>query len=213
MTGRRLQGKIAGLLCSGATYSVQLSSRATKPSGVAITRQFDTGSRVEHYPKLLGRSAGGGGCAKIRWIFVSRSPQHVGYIVYKYWAGDWRCLQKYKQRISRARKRLLLPQSQGSYVAGKLGARTLDGYKYGYALPSTSLASIPAEGRRHLRRGDSPPRVRESTSHKVPKAAASFLPSSALTIWAAGWRTPSPLMASSHSWAEHGMRSGVRSEV
>jgi hypothetical protein len=89
MTGRRLQGKIGGLLCGGATYSVQLSSRATKPSGVTITRQFDTDSRVEHHPKLLGRSVGGG-CAKLKWILVSRSPQHVGYIVYKYWARDWR---------------------------------------------------------------------------------------------------------------------------
>jgi hypothetical protein len=55
MTGRRLQGKIGGLLCGGATYSVQFSSRVTKPSGATITRQFDTGSRVEHY---LSQAAG-----------------------------------------------------------------------------------------------------------------------------------------------------------
>jgi hypothetical protein len=74
MTGRRLQGKIGGLLCGGATYSVQLSSRATKPSGVAITRQFDTGSRVEHYPKLLGRSAGEGGLCQNQVDFRLAEP-------------------------------------------------------------------------------------------------------------------------------------------
>jgi hypothetical protein len=130
------------------------------------------------YPKLLGRSAGGG-CAKIKWILVSRSPQHVGYIVYRYWARDWRCLQKYIQRSSRARKRLLLPQSQGSHVSGKPSALTLDGPQVRSTdmhshrppwHPSLRGSTPPTSGGRG---GDSPPRVRESTSHKIPKAAAS----------------------------------------